>query len=170
MALCVLKGGYKFFTDLLDKIKGLNRTLGRSVPLAVDFIRLKSYVVSLCPFISLLPISLSCLSLSLSLCLSFSFSLCLSLSLSLSPSICQSYSLSLVLSLFLCISVFFFLYLCISFFSLSLYVFLSLSLSVCLSFSLFFCVSLPSSTMVLIHDHLRLIIKFSRNIQFLRFF
>lgn len=44
VALCVLKGGYKFFTDLLDKIKGLNRNLGRSVPLAVDFIRLKSYV------------------------------------------------------------------------------------------------------------------------------
>lgn len=48
VALCVLKGGYKFFTDLLDKIKGLNRNLGRSVPLAVDFIRLKSYVVSQC--------------------------------------------------------------------------------------------------------------------------
>ncbi|XP_052796703.1 hypoxanthine-guanine phosphoribosyltransferase-like [Mya arenaria] len=44
VALCVLKGGYKFFTDLLDKIKMLNRNLEHSVPLAVDFIRLKSYV------------------------------------------------------------------------------------------------------------------------------
>ncbi|KAH3715675.1 hypoxanthine-guanine phosphoribosyltransferase-like [Dreissena polymorpha] len=44
VALCVLKGGYKFFTDLLDKVKLLNRNLEDSVPLAVDFIRLKSYV------------------------------------------------------------------------------------------------------------------------------
>ncbi|KAL4222398.1 hypoxanthine phosphoribosyltransferase 1 [Mactra antiquata] len=44
VALCVLKGGYKFFTDLLDRIKMLNRNTEMSVPLAVDFIRLKSYV------------------------------------------------------------------------------------------------------------------------------
>lgn len=44
VALCVLKGGYKFFTDLLDRIKMLNRNTDDSVPLAVDFIRLKSYV------------------------------------------------------------------------------------------------------------------------------
>lgn len=44
VALCVLKGGYKFFTDLLDKIKLLNRNTETSVPLAVDFIRLKSYI------------------------------------------------------------------------------------------------------------------------------
>lgn len=44
VALCVLKGGYKFFTDLLDRIKMLNRNTEKSVPLAVDFIRLKSYV------------------------------------------------------------------------------------------------------------------------------
>ncbi|XP_061193859.1 hypoxanthine-guanine phosphoribosyltransferase-like isoform X2 [Saccostrea echinata] len=44
VALCVLKGAYKFFADLLDDIKGLNRNFGRSVPLAVDFIRLKSFV------------------------------------------------------------------------------------------------------------------------------
>ncbi|XP_070211611.1 hypoxanthine-guanine phosphoribosyltransferase-like isoform X2 [Littorina saxatilis] len=43
VALCVLKGGYKFFTDLLDKIKLINRNSGHSVPLSVDFIRLKSY-------------------------------------------------------------------------------------------------------------------------------
>jgi len=45
VALCVLKGGYKFFTDLLDRVKMLNRNTEMSVPLAVDFIRLKSYVV-----------------------------------------------------------------------------------------------------------------------------
>ncbi|XP_060553693.1 hypoxanthine-guanine phosphoribosyltransferase-like [Ruditapes philippinarum] len=44
VALCVLKGGYKFFTDLLDRIKMLNRNTEKSIPLAVDFIRLKSYV------------------------------------------------------------------------------------------------------------------------------
>ncbi|KAK3108339.1 hypothetical protein FSP39_005837 [Pinctada imbricata] len=44
VALCVLKGGYKFFTDLVEKIQQLNSNLGKSVPLAVDFIRLKSYV------------------------------------------------------------------------------------------------------------------------------
>ncbi|XP_071529987.1 hypoxanthine-guanine phosphoribosyltransferase-like isoform X1 [Panulirus ornatus] len=43
-ALCVLKGGYRFFTDLLDKLTTLNRSHGSvSVPLYVDFIRLKSY-------------------------------------------------------------------------------------------------------------------------------
>ncbi|CAL1526151.1 unnamed protein product [Lymnaea stagnalis] len=47
VGLCILKGGYKFFTDLLDKIQVLNRNSGNSVQLAVDFIRLKSYVVSL---------------------------------------------------------------------------------------------------------------------------
>jgi hypothetical protein len=47
VALCVLKGGYKFFTDLLDRIKQLNSHRNKSVPLAVDFIRLKSYVVSI---------------------------------------------------------------------------------------------------------------------------
>ncbi|KAK1162009.1 hypoxanthine-guanine phosphoribosyltransferase-like [Acipenser oxyrinchus oxyrinchus] len=43
VALCVLKGGYKFFADLLDYIKTLNRNSDKSVPLTVDFIRLKSY-------------------------------------------------------------------------------------------------------------------------------
>lgn len=44
VALCVLKGGYKFFTDLIERIRQLNSHIGKSVPLAVDFIRLKSYV------------------------------------------------------------------------------------------------------------------------------
>ena len=46
VGMCVLKGGYKFFTDLLDKIKVINRNSGQSLPMSVDFIRLKSYVVS----------------------------------------------------------------------------------------------------------------------------
>ncbi len=46
MALCVLKGGYKFFADLMDYIKTLNQNSDKSVPLTVDFIRLKSYSVS----------------------------------------------------------------------------------------------------------------------------
>nr|XP_008509884.1 PREDICTED: hypoxanthine-guanine phosphoribosyltransferase-like [Equus przewalskii] len=47
VALCVLKGGYKFFADLLDYIKVLNRNSDRSIPMTVDFIRLKSYCVSI---------------------------------------------------------------------------------------------------------------------------
>ncbi|XP_072362109.1 hypoxanthine-guanine phosphoribosyltransferase isoform X2 [Scyliorhinus torazame] len=43
VALCVLKGGYKFFADLLDYIKALNRNSDQSIPMTVDFIRLKSY-------------------------------------------------------------------------------------------------------------------------------
>jgi len=44
VAICVLKGGYKFYTDLIDKINCLNRNHGESsVPLSVDFIRLRSY-------------------------------------------------------------------------------------------------------------------------------
>ncbi|XP_030222940.1 hypoxanthine phosphoribosyltransferase 1, like isoform X2 [Gadus morhua] len=43
VALCVLKGGYKFFADLLDFIQVLNQNCDKSVPLTVDFIRLKSY-------------------------------------------------------------------------------------------------------------------------------
>ncbi|XP_064613788.1 hypoxanthine-guanine phosphoribosyltransferase-like [Liolophura sinensis] len=44
VALCVLKGGYKFFADLMDRIKQLNRNTNESVPLSVDFIRTRSYV------------------------------------------------------------------------------------------------------------------------------
>eukprot|EP00069_Balaena_mysticetus_P018830 bmy_11749T0 len=40
--LCA-QGGYKFFADLLDYMKALNRSNDRSIPVTVDFIRLKSY-------------------------------------------------------------------------------------------------------------------------------
>jgi len=43
VGLCVLKGGYKFFTDLFNKMQLLNRNSERSNPISVDFIRLKSY-------------------------------------------------------------------------------------------------------------------------------
>ena len=46
VALCVLKGGYQFFTDLLDFIKNNSASGGKSFQMQVDFIRLKSYVVS----------------------------------------------------------------------------------------------------------------------------
>ena len=48
VAICVLKGGYKFFADLTDKIMALNRNSpSGSLPMSLDFIRLKSYVVSI---------------------------------------------------------------------------------------------------------------------------
>jgi hypoxanthine phosphoribosyltransferase len=43
VALCVLKEGYKFFANLLDYIKALTRNSDRSIPMTVEFIRLKSY-------------------------------------------------------------------------------------------------------------------------------
>ncbi|KAG7517773.1 hypoxanthine-guanine phosphoribosyltransferase [Solea senegalensis] len=43
VAVCVLKGGFKFFADLLDYIKVLNRNSDQSIPMTVDFIRIKSY-------------------------------------------------------------------------------------------------------------------------------
>lgn len=46
-AFCVLKGGYKFFADLLDRVRQYNRFAGHSsVPFSTEFIRIKSYVVS----------------------------------------------------------------------------------------------------------------------------
>ena len=45
VALCVLKGGYQFFTDLLDFIKTYYSMAAKSLQIQVDFIRLKSYVV-----------------------------------------------------------------------------------------------------------------------------
>lgn len=43
-AVCVLKGGYRFFTDVLNKMTTLNTALSnKSIQISVDFIRLKSY-------------------------------------------------------------------------------------------------------------------------------
>jgi len=42
-ALCVLKGGYQFFSDLMGYMQKLNANSGRSIPTSLDFIRLKSY-------------------------------------------------------------------------------------------------------------------------------
>ncbi|XP_004392649.1 PREDICTED: hypoxanthine-guanine phosphoribosyltransferase-like [Odobenus rosmarus divergens] len=40
--IVALKGGYKFFADLLDYIQAVNRNSDRSILMTVDFIRLKS--------------------------------------------------------------------------------------------------------------------------------
>lgn len=46
VVLCVLKGGYQFCADLVDRIKALSHNSNRSLPMRVHFIRLKSYRVS----------------------------------------------------------------------------------------------------------------------------
>ena len=46
IALCVLKGGFRFFSDLINKINTISQASDRSLPLSLDFIRLKSYAVS----------------------------------------------------------------------------------------------------------------------------
>lgn len=48
-AICVLKGGYRFFSDLLNKINALNTSSvngapGESVQISIEFIRVKSYM------------------------------------------------------------------------------------------------------------------------------
>lgn len=40
---CVLKGGHQFFADLVNEIKKCNTVLGESVPLSLEFIKVKSY-------------------------------------------------------------------------------------------------------------------------------
>lgn len=45
VVLCVLKGGYQFCADLVDRIKSLSRNSSRTIPMRVHFIRLKSYLV-----------------------------------------------------------------------------------------------------------------------------
>jgi len=42
--LCVLKGGYRFFADLCDKMMLLSQTATQPTPVSVDFIRVSSYV------------------------------------------------------------------------------------------------------------------------------
>uniref|UniRef100_A0A665X6N0 Hypoxanthine phosphoribosyltransferase n=1 Tax=Echeneis naucrates TaxID=173247 RepID=A0A665X6N0_ECHNA len=46
MVLCVLKGGYKFCADLVEFIKILGRNSNKYLQTRVEFIRLKSYLVS----------------------------------------------------------------------------------------------------------------------------
>jgi len=41
--LCILKGGYQFCEDLLKFIKHMNANSGKSLPLTLEFVRLKSY-------------------------------------------------------------------------------------------------------------------------------
>ena len=51
-AICVLKGGYRFFSDLLNKLNALNTSTvsgargatGESVQISIEFIRVKSYL------------------------------------------------------------------------------------------------------------------------------
>jgi hypoxanthine phosphoribosyltransferase len=43
VAICVLKGGYRFFADLCDKIQVISRNSERFIPMSLDFFRLKSY-------------------------------------------------------------------------------------------------------------------------------
>ena len=43
-ALCVLKGGFRFYSELMNKLNALNTVSSRSVPIKMEFIRMKSYV------------------------------------------------------------------------------------------------------------------------------
>jgi len=44
VVLCILKGGYQFCQDLLKFIKHMNANSGKSLPLTLEFVRLKSYM------------------------------------------------------------------------------------------------------------------------------
>lgn len=44
VVLCVLKGGFQFCADLVDRIQALGRNSNHSLPMRVNFIRLKSYL------------------------------------------------------------------------------------------------------------------------------
>uniref|UniRef100_A0A183TLE1 Pribosyltran domain-containing protein n=1 Tax=Schistocephalus solidus TaxID=70667 RepID=A0A183TLE1_SCHSO len=41
--ICVLKGGFKFFADLIDALERTIRARGTPIPIATDFVRVKSY-------------------------------------------------------------------------------------------------------------------------------
>jgi len=43
LCFCVLKGGHQFFADLVNEIKKLNTRKNTSIPLSLDFIKVKSY-------------------------------------------------------------------------------------------------------------------------------
>ncbi|CAF1240293.1 unnamed protein product [Adineta steineri] len=45
ICICVLKGGYRFFSDLISKIQNENRLQNnRSLPMSLEFIRTRSYI------------------------------------------------------------------------------------------------------------------------------
>ncbi len=44
--ICVLKGGFKFFADLIDAMERTIRARGTPIPISTDFVRVRSYVVS----------------------------------------------------------------------------------------------------------------------------
>ncbi|XP_027876814.1 phosphoribosyltransferase domain-containing protein 1b [Xiphophorus couchianus] len=44
VVLCVLKGGYQFCADLVERIKALSRNSNHTIPMRVHFIRLRSYL------------------------------------------------------------------------------------------------------------------------------
>uniref|UniRef100_A0A673L591 Un-named sa821 n=1 Tax=Sinocyclocheilus rhinocerous TaxID=307959 RepID=A0A673L591_9TELE len=46
MVLCVLKGGYKFCSDLVESIKAQSHSANRRLTTRVEFIRFKSYLNS----------------------------------------------------------------------------------------------------------------------------
>lgn len=46
VALCVLKGSYIFFNDLLEQLRALSANANKSCRMSIDFIRLKSYTDS----------------------------------------------------------------------------------------------------------------------------
>uniref|UniRef100_A0A671SDV5 Un-named sa821 n=1 Tax=Sinocyclocheilus anshuiensis TaxID=1608454 RepID=A0A671SDV5_9TELE len=48
MVLCVLKGGYKFCSDLVESIKAQSHSANRRLTTRVEFIRFKSYLFFLC--------------------------------------------------------------------------------------------------------------------------
>lgn len=45
MVLCVLKGGYKFCSDLVESVKAQSRSANRRLTTRIEFIRFKSYLV-----------------------------------------------------------------------------------------------------------------------------
>ncbi|KAI9146247.1 phosphoribosyltransferase-like protein [Paraphysoderma sedebokerense] len=43
IACCILKGGHQFFADLINQIKKRQSRVGKTVPLKLEFIKVKSY-------------------------------------------------------------------------------------------------------------------------------
>lgn len=43
--MCVLKGGFRFFADLIDAMERTIRARGTPIPISTDFVRARSYVV-----------------------------------------------------------------------------------------------------------------------------